>query len=404
MPTISNIKSDFSLYNNNSDFVYLDSASTTLIPKITVDAVNDFLSSNIISTRRGTYKLAVQGIAIVKETRSTLSEFLQTDKSQISFQKSISSAIASFAYGYDWQTEEKNKIVVAESEEHSIFVALLRVAEILQLHLTVVPINKNGELNIEKLKSAVDSETGIVAVGHVPVGLGIQNPVDECAKIAHENGALLLSDITRSIGFTKESPISLQADLLVFSANIGLMGPPGLAIQWINQSIKDKHIPGILGSSAIDQVKNTSYKISSSPDKFESGILNIPAIKGLKSSIEYLQNLKNQHFDEHMITLGNYMNNRLSEIPNIVMYGTHHNQRTIFGFNLGVENSINCHDVALFLDESNIAVRSGFLCAHPLIERIEPKGIIQASLHVYNSIDDIDHFTDVLHTISRQLM
>jgi cysteine desulfurase/selenocysteine lyase len=398
------IKSDFGIYDNNPDFVYFDSASTTLIPKTTVEAVDNFLTSTVVSTRRGAYKLAVKGGAIVEQTRSILANFLQTNKSQISFQKSISSAVASFAYGYDWQNEGRDNIVIAESEEHSIFVTLLRVAEILKLQAKVVPINKKGELKMEQLESAINSKTGIVAVGHVPVGLGIQNPVYESARIAHENGALLVSDVTRSIGFAKESLVSLQADLLIFSANIGLMGPPGLAIQWTNKSINTKHIPGILGSSAIGQMKELSYEISPAPDKFESDILNIPAIVGLKASIEYLQALKNQQFHQHMIILGKHMKEGLSEIPNIVLYGSDYNQRTIFGFNLGIDNMINCHDIALFLDDSNIAVRSGFLCAHPLIKRVEPEGMIQASLHAYNSIDDINHFLDVLHTISKQLL
>ena len=404
MSTNLDIKSDFGIYDNHPDLAYFDSASTTFVPKITVDTVDNFLTSTIVSTRRGTYSLAIQGGMMVEQARSTLADFLQTEKSQVSFQKSIPSAIASFAYGYNWKHEDRNKIVIAESEDHSILVALLRVAEVLNLQVTIVPIDENGELDMEQLKSAIDSKTGIVAVGHVPVGLGIKNLVYESAKIAHENESLLISDITRSVGFTKDSPISLHADLLVFSGNIGLMGPPGLAVQWINESIKAKHIPGILGGSAIGQVEGLSYEISTSPDKFESGILNIPAIVGLKTSIEYLQKLKKQNFDRHMHMLGNYLKDRLYEVPNIITYGSYHNQKTIFGFNLGTENSINCHDVALFLDDANIVVRSGFLCAHPLIERIEPDGIIQVSLHAYNSTEDIDHLVDVLHIISKQLL
>jgi len=143
MPTILDVKSDFGIYDNNPDFAYFDSASTTLVPKITVNAVESFLTSTVVSTRRGAYKLAVQGVTLVEKARSNLADFLQTDKSQISFQNSIPSTVASFAYGYDWQTEDRDKIVIAESEDHSIFVALLRVAEVLKLQVTVVPIDEN---------------------------------------------------------------------------------------------------------------------------------------------------------------------------------------------------------------------------------------------------------------------
>ncbi len=65
---------------------------------------------------------------------------------------------------------------------------------------------------------------------------------------------------------------------------------------------------------------------------------------------------------------------------------------------------MNCHEVALFLDDSNIAVRSGLVCAHPLVKPMSDEGIIQASLHAYNSIADIDRFVGSLETIARELL
>jgi len=65
---------------------------------------------------------------------------------------------------------------------------------------------------------------------------------------------------------------------------------------------------------------------------------------------------------------------------------------------------VNCHDIALFLDESNVAVRSGLICAHPLVQAVSAEGIIQASIHAYNSLTDIDHLMDTLVIISNQLL
>ena len=64
----------------------------------------------------------------------------------------------------------------------------------------------------------------------------------------------------------------------------------------------------------------------------------------------------------------------------------------------------NCHDIALFLDESNIAVRSGVLCAHSLIQSISDDGIIQASIHAYNSLEDIDRLADTIAVIAAELL
>ena len=154
------IKQDFVIFEQNPDLVYLDSASTTLVPKPAVAATSSFLNSVIASTRRGAHRLAVRGGAIVEDVRESLAQFLNTEKSQISFQKSIPSAIASLIYGYDWKTMNKTKIVVAQSEENSVLVAILRVAEVLGLTVETVPIDVDGVLPLEILETSVDDETG----------------------------------------------------------------------------------------------------------------------------------------------------------------------------------------------------------------------------------------------------
>lgn len=396
------IKQDFGIYDQNPNLVYLDSASTTLVPKFAVAATSSFLNSVVASTRRGAHKFVVRGSAIVEDVRGSLARFLNTEKSQISFQKSIPSTIGSLIYGYDWKVSDKNKIVVAQSEENSILVALLRAAEVLSLTVEIIPIDSDGVLSLTKLDSLIDDKTGFVAVGHVTPGFGLHNPIGEIAEIVHKTDALLLTDATRSAGFN-ESITSLGSDILVLSANVGLMGPPGLTLQWIDKTLGEAYRPGILGGSAVSDVQHGSFEPALQPDKFEPGTLNVPAIAGLGASLEYLNSLHSQGFTTHMKALSKHMNKRLAELPDIVIYGKPDENTTIFGFNLNPE-IVNCHDIALFLDESNVAVRSGLICAHPLIQTVSREGIIQASIHAYNSLTDIDHLIDTLETISNQLL
>lgn len=398
------IKHDFGVYDHIPDLAYFDSASTTLVPRQAVSATNNFLDSVVASARRGAHRLAVKGGAIVEDTRESLAKFLETDKSQISFQKSIPTTVASFVYGFDWKTARKNKIVIAQGEENSILVSLLQSAKVLGLDVEIVPIDTKGNLLIDELEKMVDDNTGLVAVSHVSPGPGIRNPIHTIAEIVHQSNALLLTDATRSAGLTNEILTKLGSDILVLSANIGLMGPPGLAIQWIDKSIGESHIPGILGSSSVTNVEDRLFEIALQPDKFESGYLNIPAIAGLDASLEYLTKLRLQGLTKHINKLSKYILQRLTEIDSLIIYGEPDENSTIFGFNLNPEDGINCHDVSLFLDESNIAVRSGVLCAHPLIQAISNDGIIQASIHAYNSLEDIDRLVDTIAVIVEELL
>jgi cysteine desulfurase/selenocysteine lyase len=398
------VKSDFGVYDLYPELAYFDSASTTLVPKKAIKATTIFLNTCTVSSRRGAYKLAVMSNTLVENARSSLADFLSTDKSQISFHGSIPAAVASFAYGYDWHKEGKDRIAVAQSEEHSVLAALLRVAEVLRLHIDVIPIDNTGFLQTEVLKTLVTPKTGIVAVSHVTTGIGIRNPTNEVAEIAHENGAVLVTDATRSVGITTFSPKSVGSDVLFFSGNIGLMGPPGLAIQWIDNALGTALLPGIVGGSAVANVTPSSYDIAMQPDKFEPGTINVPAIVGLGAAVDYLRALYSRGFANHMKALTRHMLERLTSIDDVVLYGLPDENSTIFGFNIGESHGISCHDISLFLDQSSIAVRSGLLCAHPLVRVFASEGIVQASLHVYNSLDDIDRLADSLRLIREQLL
>ncbi|MHA1136182.1 MAG: aminotransferase class V-fold PLP-dependent enzyme [Candidatus Thorarchaeota archaeon] len=398
------VKSDFEIFKLNSDFVYFDSASTTLVPKIAVKTTANFLDTVVASARRGAHKLAIKGGSIVKNVREDLATFLQGNPSSFSFQKSIPSTVASLVYGYDWKQKKKEKIIISQNEDNSVYVSLLRAAQVLNLEVDAIPLKDDGTISLEFLECSVNDKTGIVAIGHTLPGIGTKNSISKAADIVHKHDALLLTDATRSVGLSKNSPINLGCDILVFSANIGLMGPPGLAIQWISPEVGKNHVPGILGGTSVSIIQGTTFETAFQPHKFEAGYINIPAIAGLGSSIEYLVGLYKKGLLSHITNLSRYMKKRLLEVPNLTLYGTPNDTNTIFGFNLGESADIGCHDIALFLDESNIAVRSGYVCAHPIIQSITDDGLVQVSIHAYNTTDDIDRLTDTLMTISEQLM
>ncbi|MHA2040335.1 MAG: aminotransferase class V-fold PLP-dependent enzyme [Candidatus Thorarchaeota archaeon] len=404
MTATMDIKGDFGVYDIEPELVYLDSASTSLVPKVAVDATQKFLNSTVSSARRGAYRLAVDASSLAEDVRKSLADFNDTERSQISFQKSIPTAVASFAYGFDWKGTNRNKIVLAQSEEHSILVTLLRVAQILGLQVETVSLSSDGVLDLSGLDQAVDAETGIVAVSHVTVGAGVRNPLREVAKICQDHEALLLTDATRSMGVTDTTLSSLQADIAVCSANIGLMAPPGLALQWIRKDLGETYQPGVLGGSAVADVEAQSFEVALQPDKFESGTLNLPAIAGLGASLDYLRELRNQGQLKHMNALSAHTYDSLSDVKGLTLYGNSTKDNSIFGFNIGDNNGINCHEIALFLDDSNIAVRSGLVCAHPLIKPFSEEGLVQISLHAYNTREDIDRLAESLRMIIKELL
>ncbi|MBE0525815.1 MAG: aminotransferase class V-fold PLP-dependent enzyme, partial [Candidatus Thorarchaeota archaeon] len=149
------VKSDFEIFKLDGDFVYFDSASTTLVPKIAVEATTHFLNTVVVSSRRGAHRLAVKGGSIVKDVRETLTIFLKGESSSFSFQKSIPSAIASLVYGYDWKQSKKEKIIISQNEDNSVYISLLRAAEVLNLDIDIIPLEDDGTISLEFLERSI---------------------------------------------------------------------------------------------------------------------------------------------------------------------------------------------------------------------------------------------------------
>ncbi len=399
-----NIRSHFPVLSKYPELIYLDSASTTLIPEVVIESVCEFLSSIVSSSRRGAHMLAVHGGSVVEDVRRQLANFLGTDTSQVSFQKSIPTAVVSFALGYDWKAKGKDTILVAESEEHSVLVALRRLSEILHLNFKLVPIDRNGHLDLGVLEDLLDDLVGIVAICSRTLGWGVQNPLREISTLVHDYDVTLISDMSRSFGFELPEMINTGVNIAFASANMSFMAPPGLVIQWTNQLTNDHHTPGILGGSGVTDVNLAGYNAALPPDKFESGMLNIPAIAGLGKGLEYLTGIGKERIESHLTKLATNTRRRLESISSLTLYGTTTENTPILGFNLGSEDLISCHDIALFLDESNIAVRSGLLCAHPLVKQVATEGIIQMSLSIYNTPEEIDKVADTLEIIAKDLV
>ncbi len=397
------LKNDFNIFNLYPDLVYLDAASTSLVPNTVADAVSQFLREVVVSSRRGAYSLATKGAEVVESARKLTAKFLDTPVSQISFHGTTASAVASIVFGIDWKNSGRDTIVVGASEEHDTFVPIIRAAEILGLKVRVCPVNEIGLIDIERMNELIDEQVGLVVANTNPVGVGALNPVSKISKYAHDIGALLLSDATRGIGVSDLKIQELDADVVIFSANVAFLAPPGLTIQCTCSDFSTSFQPGIVGSSAVANVSTDSYELALVPDKFESGIINVPAIAGLAAALKFLDSKGPTQLLDHLNRLAEKMWKGLSQLDNIIIYGPRTAKRTVFGFNIGLDDSLNCHDVALFLDQSNIAVRSGLLCAHPLIRSFADNGIVQASLHVYNSTDDVNRFIETLEMITQML-
>ncbi|MHA1649979.1 MAG: aminotransferase class V-fold PLP-dependent enzyme, partial [Candidatus Helarchaeota archaeon] len=366
-----------------------------------IRAINQFYETNGAVIKRGTYRLTVEATELFQKARAQIAEFFYVSSTEISFVPNESYGITSLLYSLRW--EKKNQIITSLLEHHSNYLPILYLAKHFNLKIDYLTHTTEGQISHEVLNELITSDTKLISLTYSPLLFGTITPIKEIVKIAHEQNIPVLIDGTRIAGHRPINLKSLDCDFFVCHGNIGLMGPMGVGILYINQDTEIEINPLILGSGTVSKVTTEDYKLMNYPDNFEPGSPNVANVVGLGAAIEYLKRIGLSNIQRQEKMLVELMIKELRNVEKITLYGPLDASQKIGIVSFNVEE-LNAHDLAMYLDEvANIAVRSGLLCSHPMLDAFKIPGVVQASLHVYNTKEEVLQFLETVQTIVKEL-
>ncbi|SCM58662.1 putative cysteine desulfurase [Methanothermobacter wolfeii] len=392
---VEDVRSDIPLLE---DHVYLDAASTTPTPLPVVRAMEEYFLSYNANTGRGAYSLVVRATERLNEARSKVAGFINASADEIIFTKNTSEAINIVAGGLRFRRGDS--VVVPNIEHHSNFLPWLRLRK-MGVDVRVVRADETGVVDPSVIEDAVDDTTRLVTVTHISNALGSVQEVEEIGSIAHEHGALYLVDAAQSIGHMEVDVKGIGADFAAFPGHKGTMGPVGTGFLYCNRECIDELEPFSLGGGTVLDVSEDEYVLEEFPARFEAGTLNIAGFIGLGASIDYMNRIGIGRIEKHTIKLTEKLYSELSSIDRLECYGDPQNIYGILSFNI---DNMDPHDVAKLLDETaGICVRSGHHCAIPAIKHLglhKMGGTVRASIHYYNTEEEIELLAETLNEIS----
>ncbi|MCX8191266.1 MAG: aminotransferase class V-fold PLP-dependent enzyme, partial [Nitrososphaerales archaeon] len=189
----------------------------------------------------------------------------------------------------------------------------------------------------------------------------------------------------------------LDCDFLAFSAH-KMLGPTGVGVLYGKRELLEKMEPYQGGGDMIKEVHRDYAKWNDLPWKFEAGTSNIADVIGFGVAIDYLNKIGMDNVRAHEIDITSYALKRMSDVDGLRIYGPMDvDQRCgVVSFNI---DNIHPHDVATLLDGEGIAIRSGHLCAQPLMERLNVPAVNRASFYIYNTKEEVDTMVEVLKKI-----
>lgn len=393
------IKQDFPIFNqkiNDETLVYLDNAATSQIPKFVEEKVRDFNEKERANVHRGVHALGLRATNQYESSRQKVANFIGANNAkEVIFTSGCTDSLNLVAASFGEQNiQAGDEILVSIMEHHSNLLPWQQLAQRKQAKLNFVEINSDGLLDIENLKSKINSKTKIVALTHVSNVLGTINPIKELTDLAHEKGAIVVVDGAQAVGHFPIDVAELNVDFYAFSGH-KMFAPTGIGVLYGKKDLLDKMTPYRLGGEMIANVTREGAIWADLPYKFEAGTPNIAGAIGLGAAIDYLQSLDFELIQKHEQELTSYALAKLKNVSGLTIYGPQKSNGRIGVISFNLKN-IHPHDLATALDLDGIEVRAGHHCAQPLMASLDTESTVRASLSIYNTKDDIDKLVSSL--------
>ena len=391
MLDIDSIRKDFPFLeaeNGENPLVYFDNASTTQKPIQVLNKLDQFYRKSNANVHRGVYRLSQRATDAYENARKKIAGFINAkDDRSIIFTRGTTESINLVAYAWaQQQLKPGDEILVTEMEHHSNLVPWQITAERTGAVLKYIPLNDDLELDLEKPEKYFTPKTKVFALIHKSNTLGKLNPVQKLIRHAKTVGAITVVDGAQSVPHTTVDVQQLGCDFFAFSGH-KMLGPTGVGILFGKPELLESMEPFQSGGEMIEKVTMTHSTWNDIPWKFEAGTPNIAQAVGLGKAIDFLQNISMKKVEEHIGELTEYGMKKLNEINGVRIYNKKNIHGGIISFNV---DGVHPHDLAQFLDQDNIAIRTGHHCTQPIMKKLGVSGTARISFYIYNTKEEID--------------
>lgn len=399
---IERVRGDFPILEEKiygKRLVYLDSGATTQRPVQVVDKMREYYLKYNSNVHRGVHYLSNKCTDANEEARETVRRFIHADAvEEVIFTRGTTESINLVAHSFgEAFIREGDEIVVTEMEHHANIVPWQMLCERKGAILKVIPFKDNGELDLALLDELLTGRVKLVGVAYVSNVLGTVNPVKEIISRAHAKGAKVLIDGAQAIQHIPVDVQDLDCDFFVFSGH-KVYGPTGVGVLYGKRELLEVMPPWQGGGEMIREVRfeHTTYNVL--PFKFEAGTPDFIGIIGLGEAIKYVEAVGLPEMAAYEHGLLEYAMQQMYQIPGIRIFGEARQKSSVISFALG---DIHHSDTGILLDKMGIAVRTGQLCAEPVMQHYGVTGMVRASIAMYNTREEIDIFCEGLKKVAK---
>ncbi|MDG1580126.1 cysteine desulfurase [Pseudomonas sp. GOM6] len=370
---------------------YLDSAATAQKPQAVLNSLLGYYASGAANVHRAQHLPGERATRAFEATRDKAAAWLNAaSREEIVFTRGSTESLNLLAYGLEHLLQPGDEIAVSALEHHANLLPWQQLAERRGLHLVILPLDTEGQIDLAQAGELIGPHTRLLAVSQLSNVLGRWQPLAELLAMAQAHGALTVVDGAQGVVHGRHDLQALGCDFYVCSSH-KLYGPDGVGLLYGRRAALEQLRPWQFGGEMVLEADYQHARFRPAPLGYEAGTPAVSSVIALGAALDYLNGLDQAAVNGHEATLHAKLLAGLSIRDGIRLLGTP--QVALASFTV---DGVHGADLAHLLTDQGIAVRNGHHCAMPLLKRLGLPGAIRVSLALYNNGEDLERFFSAL--------
>ena len=375
-----------------SERIHFNNAGCSLPVAATIETLTSYIEKE---ARTGGYETARDYTAALDQVYSSVAKLINASPDEIAFTESATRAWDTALYSIPFK---KGDIILTGGLEYvSNNIGYAHLVNRFGVEIQSIPEESNGEISITALQNRIDSKVKLIGLTHIATNNGIVQPAAAVGAVAKAAGIPYLLDACQSVGHVPVDVQEIGCDFLSATGRKYLRGPRGTGFLYVRKAMLEKTDPPFLDMHAAQWIGNNEYTIRPDAKRFESWEYSAALRLAMGTAIDYAIQVNPVNYYPYIESLANYLRERLQQIPGIAL---HH----FFGKGCGIITfttpGFDCIAIRDALFKRNINVSAtGPLEGYWQDAKPPVPSLVRASLHYYNTTEEVDLFIQELEKV-----
>jgi cysteine desulfurase/selenocysteine lyase len=377
--------------------IHFNNAGCSLPVKESIDIITEYLQ---LEATLGGYEVKNKYEHIINEFYTEAARLINAADDEIAIVANASDGINKMLFSIPW--EAGDVLLTTEVEYGNCYLNYLKLKEEKGIEIKIVPSDDDGNILLEKMEELISPKVKLIAVTHIPTNSGLIMPAEEIGKIANKHNILYLLDACQSVGHIPVDVKKIQCDFLSTTSRKYLRGPRGIGFIYVRKEVLKKLKPTTLDMVTAHWKDADNYNLDCNIKIFEQWEKSYALVLGFSKALSYLNNLGVENTWKRIQHLSAYLRSELEKIGGIEVTDIGKNQCGIVTFLVA---GIDSKDLVNALLQHGINLSASLRFSSVLdMDKRGLEGVSRASIHYYNTEDEINILVDKVEQIFEYAM